>query len=180
MIVLLLGKSGAGKTSVQKYFHDNLGYSTIISSTTRPCREGEQSGKDYYFLTEDEFISKLNNGEFVEYTKYRDWYYGIEKKELLTKQDSFLVTDIVGFRNLKRLGIKVCSIYIESNDKDRYIRQLERGDDIIEVALRSERDKACFQDVYLDVDYIVRNEDLSECVFQIKNYIEEYKMKGSL
>jgi guanylate kinase len=82
-IVTLSGKAGAGKDrmmqEVLKVLREESPYFTIneiVSCTTRPMREGEVNGKNYYFLTHEEFAERLANGTMVEATIFNDWCYG--------------------------------------------------------------------------------------------------------
>ena len=76
-LIALCGKSASGKnTLLRKIIKQNPESHEIISCTTRPSREGEIDGKDYFFLSLEEFANKDINGEMLEVSKFRDWYYG--------------------------------------------------------------------------------------------------------
>lgn len=156
--IVLVGKSGSGKTAAAKYIVTNFKYENIVSHTTRPIRGNETDGTDYYFVTDEEF----NNVKMLESTNYRGWKYGISEIEFDKYKHGVIVTDIVGVRNLERLGKEFISIYITRNDKDRFISSIARGDNIMEVALRNERDTACYQDADKICDYSVSNDDSIE------------------
>lgn len=70
-IVTLFGKSGAGKDAIQKRIASSNNYHSVVSCTTRPAREKEVNGKDYFFLTNDEFAEKVMNNEMLEATSFR-------------------------------------------------------------------------------------------------------------
>ena len=70
------GPSGSGKSTLCMEAVKRTGIELSISATTRPRRESEIEGKDYYFLTEEEFSRKIDVGEFLEYAKVFDHYYG--------------------------------------------------------------------------------------------------------
>ena len=86
-ILIICGKSASGKDTLLNRVVDELGYKRIISTTTRPKRDGEVDGVDYHFVTEEEFKRKINNGEMLEFRAYKVledgkdtiWYYGTEK-----------------------------------------------------------------------------------------------------
>ena len=84
-IIIITAPSGAGKTSITRYLLDKfpqLAFS--VSAATRPSRNDEQYGKDYYFMTEEEFQHKIQNDEFVEWEMvYEGKYYGTLKSELI-------------------------------------------------------------------------------------------------
>lgn len=168
MNIFFTGKSAAGKSSVARYLSENFRYEEAISCTTRPIREGEIDGKDYYFLTQEEFKEKESNGDFIETTTYRDWHYGTLKEEFYRKENLIFVIEPVGLRTYKRQNIDGLYIYIDTEDTKRYIRQLLRGDDIQEVARRAISDAACFQDIKEYVDFTVNNDsELEECAHEI-------------
>lgn len=78
LLIILSGPSGVGKGTLRKEIVKdntlNLGYS--ISMTTRPPREGEKDGVDYYFVSEDEFLRDIEDGNFLEHAKFVGHYYG--------------------------------------------------------------------------------------------------------
>lgn len=72
-IIALFGKSGAGKNTIQKIMlEQNNNYHKIISCTTRPPRDYEKDGVDYYFINEKEFADKVINGSMLEATVFRN------------------------------------------------------------------------------------------------------------
>ena len=76
-ILIIMGKSGAGKDTLARALTQALLESEmIVSCTTRPIRDNEQNGVDYHFLTHDEFAEQINNGEMIEATIFNDWCYG--------------------------------------------------------------------------------------------------------
>jgi len=66
-LYIVSGPSGAGKSTICRLVRKMLGINLATSATTRAPREGEMNGRDYYFLTKEEFIAKEKNGEFLEY-----------------------------------------------------------------------------------------------------------------
>ena len=76
-IIAICGKSAAGKdTLLQQIAIQHPDIHEIVSCTTRPPREGEVNGKNYFFLSMEEFLKKSLNGEMLEATEFRDWLYG--------------------------------------------------------------------------------------------------------
>jgi guanylate kinase len=70
MIIALLGASGSGKSTIENILSANFGYEKIISYTTRLQRLCETNGKDYYFITNEQFQDPLRRGLFAEYDEY--------------------------------------------------------------------------------------------------------------
>ena len=79
-LVIVSGPSGSGKSTVTKIVKDRLNIPLSISATTRQPRVGEVDGKDYYFLTTEEFENKIKNDEFYEYANVHGNYYGTLKE----------------------------------------------------------------------------------------------------
>lgn len=71
-LFIICGAPGSGKTTVQTYLTKNLGFTKVVTHTTRPKRNGEQDGSDYYFETKETFFDK----HYLEYVTYDDNYYG--------------------------------------------------------------------------------------------------------
>ena len=79
-LIIVSGPSGSGKSTVTKLVKDKLNIPLSISATTRKPRNGEIDGKDYYFLTKEEFQKKIKNDEFYEFANVHGNYYGTLKK----------------------------------------------------------------------------------------------------
>jgi guanylate kinase len=78
--IAIVGPGAAGKDHLRKKMQDR-GLVFGVSCTTRPAREGEIHGKDYYYLTEEEFDAGIKNGLFVEWQEFNNWKYGLMKPE---------------------------------------------------------------------------------------------------
>lgn len=85
LLIVVSGFSGVGKSTViSKMFQKMPNLRFSVSCTSRKPRKGEQEGVDYYFVTEDEFVKKVDNDEFVEYTRTFTNCYGTLKCEVET------------------------------------------------------------------------------------------------
>jgi guanylate kinase len=118
-LVIISAPSGAGKTTIVKYLLESeLKLAFSVSATTRPPRDNETDGKDYYFLTVKEFKKRIDNGEFIEYEEvYKDILYGTLKSELegiWAKGNSVIFdVDVKGGITLKeKFGTNSISIFI--------------------------------------------------------------------
>lgn len=78
--IALVGPGAAGKDHLRQRFQDR-GFVFGVSCTTRPKREGEVHGKDYYYLTDEEFNAGIENGLFAEWQEFNNWKYGLMKPE---------------------------------------------------------------------------------------------------
>ena len=83
-LIVISGTTCAGKgTVINTLLERNPDLALSISYTSRPIREGETNGKEYYFISKDEFEEKIKKGDFLEYAKsHREDYYGTPKKEV--------------------------------------------------------------------------------------------------
>ena len=108
LLVVLSSPSGGGKTTViKKILQDNHpDYCYSISMTTRPKRAGEEDGRDYWFVSPDEFQQKIKDDEFIEYEQVHDWYYGTPKSSITAWVNAgrivLLDVDVFGALRLKK------------------------------------------------------------------------------
>ena len=135
MINVYFGKAASGKDYLYKQAL-NSGKSPIVSATTRPIRTGEVDGVDYYFMSADEFLRKVDNGEIFEYRAYRvknrgqdeTWYYGSLGIEDYSQKDYVAVLDIEGLKSyIERYGSEnVVVNYVYADDEVRKRRYFAR------------------------------------------------------
>jgi guanylate kinase len=118
-LVIITAPSGAGKTTIVKHLLDSgLNLSFSVSATTRPKRETEKDGEDYFYLTVQEFKKKIENDEFVEWEEvYKDLFYGTLKSEVeriwANGQHVLFDVDVKGGIALKnKFGTKAIAIFI--------------------------------------------------------------------
>ena len=148
-LVIFSAPSGSGKTTVVRHLLDtnpNLQFS--VSATTRKKRPNEVHGKDYYFLTQDEFESKLANGEFLEYEQvYDGLYYGTLKSEVERIWDNnksvIFDVDVVGGLNIKRIyGKKALAVFLRPPSVEELMERLKRRETEVEHELEQRIGKA--------------------------------------
>ena len=127
-IIALYGKSGSGKDTIQKWLVSNFPDSNgIVSCTTRPPRDYEIDGKDYFFLSTVEFGEKVLNGDMLEATSFRDWMYGTSLNSLKEDKINIGVFNPEGLECLLQDSrLDVLPIFIDADDKVRLIRNLNR------------------------------------------------------
>lgn len=151
-VIAVIGKSGSGKNSLLQEVLASAPdtFHQIINCTTRPSREKEVEGKDYFFLTGKEFIAKIKNNEMLEYTKFNDWYYGTMKEALSTEKVNIGVFNPAGIRELsKNSNIDLSIVWVHTSDKERLLRQLYREDcpNVDEIIRRFQTDKEDFKNL---------------------------------
>ena len=181
MIYIFCAPSGSGKsTMVQHMLHKYPGrFELSVSCTTRPPRGQEVNGREYYFISADEFRERIARDEFIEYEQvYEGLYYGtlkteIERIEAAGKQVLFDV-DVKGGVNLKRiLGDKAVSVFICPPSIDELRRRLEgRGDtspEMIEKRLAKAEEELSYKPYF---DRVIVNDDLTHAFEQLDAIIE--------
>lgn len=157
-IVALMGKAGSGKDTIMRIITHAYPeqFNEIISCTTRPPREGEVDGVNYYFLTVPQFTEKILNGDMLEATEFNGWHYGTAKSALSKDKINIGVFNPSGIYCLMEdSDIDLQVFYIAANDKERLIRQLKREEfpNIEEIFRRYKADNEDFADLS-DIDYI--------------------------
>ena len=177
-MVILVGESASGKSTIEKALVKNHGFQKVISYTTRPPRQGEIDGIDYHFITGEQFKKLEAENFFAEIGKYRDWYYG--SSILDCKKDRMVaVLTPHGLRQMKKIdGLNITSFYINVPRRDRMIKILQRGDDPEECYRRSVSDIGMFDGIEDEVDYILNNEGYKEIADDTSYKIVQLLEKG--
>lgn len=158
-IIALFGKAGAGKDALLsglfEEYKDVLNLNKIISCTTRPPRDYEKDGIDYHFMTDMEFYKKVANGDMLEATHFREWFYGTSASSLDKDKINIGVFNPEGILNLTETAqtnteVQIIPILIHANDKIRIKRQLDReiNPDCMEICRRFQTDEKDFIKYY--------------------------------
>jgi guanylate kinase len=184
-LVIISAPSGAGKTTIVKHLLEsglNLAFS--ISATTRAKRENETEGKDYYFLSIDDFREKIKRGELLEWQEvYKDHYYGTPKSEIdriwADGRDVLFDVDVMGGINLKKIfGKKAISFFIMPPSLDELEKRLmKRGTDNGEkIRMRVEKASEEIKSAG-KFDYIVINDDLVRAQAEVLRLVKDFISK---
>lgn len=167
-ILALFGKSGAGKDTVQKQLiKASPTWNGIISCTTRPKRDYEKNGVDYYFLSLEEFTQKVLNMSMLEATEFNNWFYGTTLDALKKNTVNIGVFNIKGIECLLQdPRLEVIPVYIYCEDRIRLIRNLNREQEpnckeICRRFLADERDFSNIDFTYFTFDNNNSNKDFS-------------------
>jgi guanylate kinase len=161
-IIAICGKSAAGKDTLLQGMlnHEKEELHEIISHTTRPPREGEVDGKNYHFISYNEFIHKIWHKEMLETAKYRDWWYGTALDSLSKDKINIGVFNRKGLDSLKdhKDIIDVYVVYVNAPAKTRLLRALHREEnpDVDEIVRRYQADESEW-DGYLDQNFFIEN-----------------------
>lgn len=191
MIVILIGKSASGKDLMMKHLVED-GFHPFISVTSRPMRDGEVEGKDYYFVSKNEFLNKIQNQSLLEYRSYKTlyqgnsdiWYYGSPKIELEEDVDYVTVVDLNGMKSfLEHYGSdQIYVVSLEASDEIRKSRAMQRGSfDETEWNRRLIDDNIKFSSEeihkYANLELINENISISELQACLYDHFQEYKQE---
>ena len=181
MIIVLLGASGSGKSTIEHELATHHGFEKIVSYTTRKPRENEENGKDYYFVDNDTFKEILNRDLFAEYDEYsQNRLYGTLKSDYVDGNKVVVLTPN-GLRQLKKNcpNDNIFTILVEANLGTRVKRYIDRCgvdrfnfDDKNEIAARVERDYGMFLGLDKEVDLVVHNDEGTDIENFVKTIME--------
>ena len=181
-MLALMGKAASGKDTIKKILEETYGFSSVVTYTTRPMRVNEVPDVTYHFISEDEFLAKLNDGFFAEYEKYfvngETWYYGSAKEDLEKAGDkTVIILTPNGVESVKRENINIVTIYLYSNLSTIKTRLYARNDKNDAMDERIKRDIQAFKDADLLADRIVYNNVGNDIQTVAKKVYDEYERK---
>ncbi len=165
LTIIVSGPSGAGKSTLLSFLPKEEFYFSV-SHTTRPPRNTEKHGEDYYFVDEKTFVEMIEREDFLEWVKVHSYYYGTSKGEIAKAKSlrKHLVFDVevIGAGKLKSyFGEEAITIFIAPPDfetlKKRLISRGTESEEKIKERLERARFELAFAGFY---DYIVINDDL--------------------
>ncbi len=181
-LIIFTAPSGSGKTTIVKQIKSlipNLAFS--VSATSRPPRNGEIHGVDYYFLSPDDFKKKIEAKEFVEWEQvYEGKYYGTLKSEIEKKWSEgkhiLFDVDVVGALNLKKqFGKDALTIFIKPPSIDELVNRLKKRGTENEESLVQRVNKAHKEMSFAPYfDKIIVNDNLENAVVETYRAITEY------
>ena len=188
-LIIFSAPSGTGKSTIINWLmqeHSELKMAFSISCTSRAPRGTERNGVEYFFLTPDEFRSRIEAGEFLEYEEvYTDRYYGTLKSQVERQCDAgqnvVFDVDVKGGCNIKQhYGDKALSIFIMPPSVDELRRRLEsRATDAPEV-IDQRIARAEFEIGFADkFDKVVVNDDLDKAKKEVLGIIKQFLIRNS-
>lgn len=184
-IVILSGPSGSGKSTIIKNLMKTrpdlrLGFS--VSMTSRKPREGEEHGREYYFVSEEDFRKKIDADELVEWEEvYAGTFYGTLKSEVDRLVDEgytvVLDVDVMGGLNVKKLyGDRARSIFVKPPSLEVLEQRLRGRATESEESLRKRLGKAEYEiSLSPDYDVTVVNDNLDSAAAKIADTIENFR-----
>ena len=154
--IIIIAPCASGKEYLIKKF-EAKGFTYGVTCTTRPKRSNEVDGADYYFLSDDDFKSKINSGYFMEYVIFNGWYYGTPKN-IWNNSDMFIMSP-TGYKKLDQsLKKSTFVIYLDIPEDTRRYRLLKRND-ADDVERRILADKEDFNGITQIADIRITNDD---------------------
>ena len=156
ILIVVSGFSGSGKGTLMKELLERYKdrYALSVSATTRRPREGEIHGREYFFLSRDEFEKLIVKDELIEYAKYVENYYGTPRayveEKLEEGKDVILEIEIQGALNIKKMFPDALLLFVTPPDADELRRRLVgRGTETMDV-IKSRMDRACEEAVGME------------------------------
>lgn len=159
MIIVLVGKTASGKTTVANELCKHHGYKRIITYTTRPMRENEVQDVDYHFISDEQFNKMVENNEFTEYKRYNTahgvWSYGsiITLEQEYSDDCYVIILTPQGLKDLSKKISRYIAFYLNVDFKTQLERLKKRGDEEQQIIKRLKNDAKDFKNVVDIIDY---------------------------
>lgn len=181
-ILVVSGPSGAGKsTLIKKLLEEEDGIYFSISHTTREPRENEVDGKNYFFISKEEFEKDIADGMFLEYAKVHEYYYGSSlrpiRKALEENKLVLFDIDVQGFLLIRKIYPRLSSVFITTkNQNDLACRLQNRADtpneDIKTRLINANLEMALIK----EYDFLIINDDLKASYKDFKAIFKSAKL----
>ncbi len=180
LLIVVSGPSGVGKDTVLHLMEErgHQPFHFVVTATTRPIREGEVHGKDYFFISSDEFAKMIEDDELLEYAIVYNDYKGIPKQQvrdaLASGKDVIMRLDVQGAATVKKMAPEAVLIFLTTKDEEELVNRLRtrktetaEGLNLRIATARQELKRA------MEFDYVVINQDdeLNEAVDTIQAII---------
>ena len=186
ILIVVSGFSGSGKGTLMKEllarYPDT--YALSVSATTRAPREGEADGREYFFVSKDEFEKMIAKGELIEYARYVENYYGTPRdyveKKLEEGRDVILEIEIQGALNVKKMFPDTLLLFVTPPSAEELKRRLVgRGTETMDV-IESRMNRACEEAEGMEnYDYLIINDSLDKCVEEMHDIIRGEHRRSS-
>ena len=185
ILVILSSPSGAGKTSIARALVEgNENFLFSVSATTRKSRPGELNGREYHFLTVDEFRQKINDGQFLEHAKVFGNLYGTPlqavRDSISQGKDLIFDVDWQGGKQIRNSSLSkfVISIFILPPSikelHERLMKRAQDSSDIVKDRMRKSIDEIMHWKEY---DYVIVNRDFDKTLNEVKSIIVSEKLR---
>ena len=177
-LFVISGSSGVGKSTVLKQVQAQMpDLQFSVSATSRPPREGETNGVQYFFVSREAFEEMIEQGAFVEYDFHMDNFYGTLKSEILNKTaqgNMILDVEPMGAMNVKRIYPQATLIYIAPPSVEVLMQRLCSRNDTPDEQIKLRAERVAWESAQQEkYDYVVINDVLEDCVQEVLNIIRE-------
>ena len=180
LLIVISGPSGAGKDTVVRRMQERgLPFHFLVTATTRPKRQNEIHGIDYWFVSKEEFARMLEQNELIEYALVYGDYKGIPKAQvreaLQSGKDVVMRLDVQGAETIRKLAKDALLIFITTESEDELVRRLQERktetSDSLAIRIATARKELKRLEAF---DYVIVNHDLhyDEAVDTIRAIIE--------
>ena len=185
VLVILSSPSGAGKTSIARALvEENKRFLFYVSATTRKSRPGEKNGREYHFLTVNEFRERIDNGQFLEHAKVFGNLYGTPLKPVLESinngKDLIFDVDWQGGKQIRSSSLSkfVISIFIlPPSIKALQERLMKRAQDSSET-VKDRMTKSIGEIMHWnEYDYVIVNNNFEQTLYEVKSIITSEKLR---
>jgi guanylate kinase len=185
LLFVLSSPSGAGKTTISRMILDSDdGIGLSVSATTRPMRPGEVDGRDYHFVTDDEFDALVANRHFLEWAHVFGHRYGTLKSEVVKQiesgRDVLLDIDWQGTQQLKQVDPDIVRVFVlppSMEELERRLRERKTDSDEV-VATRMARANVEISH-WAEYDYVFINDDAEHCRKLVHTVLKAERLKAS-
>ena len=165
LLIVISGPSGAGKdTVVQRMIERGLPFHFVVTATTRAQRPNEVNGRDYFFVSKDEFARMMDQNELIEYALVYGDYKGIPKAQvreaLASGKDVIMRLDVQGAESVRKLAADALLIFITTESEEELVQRLKQRktetDDSLAIRIATARKELQRMEAF---DYIIVNHE---------------------
>jgi guanylate kinase len=178
-VFVITGPSGVGKgTLIEKLLERIPELELSVSATTREPRPGEEGGRDYHFLTDDEFERRVEAGDFLEHAAYSGHRYGTLREavegKLAEGRSVVLEIEVQGARQVRAAMPEAVLIFIAPPDAEALRRRLEgRGTDTTEAIDRRLRTAELELEAQVEFPHVIVNDDVQKAADELERLVRE-------
>ena len=184
LLTVVSGFSGAGKGTLMKGLlskYDN--YALSVSMTTRAPRPGEENGREYFFITREQFEKNIADGKLIEHAQYVGNYYGTPKdyvfEQLEAGKDVLLEIEIQGALQIKKKVPEALLLFVTTKDAQTLVNRLKgRGTEEEDVIIKRLKRAAEESEGIEEYEYLIVNDDLDTCIEDMNDIIQKAKLRA--